>query len=873
MKKVILVALFIPVIVSAQLSDNFESGSLSGWVESVSGRWCADSDQALNGIFSLRHCFDNQSAGLDCTGLPVHEFHPSEGTLRWSFLVRHGGDPSSLNNWAIFLMSDMDPSSIAYGSMPEGYAVGVNLTGYDDTLRMWKIENGSPEIFLTTGLNWQSDIGSSGTLKIEIERSIDGDWKLLTIEKDNSVSCEVSGTENWLPEMNWFIVLYRYSSTRDMLLWIDDLRIEGVFYSDTTYPSVMSCTASSANSLKMIFSEKINYEVLKKSDFILNGGCEALVVNKLTDRSCEVFFKDSFNNKKKNLLQIKSLCDLSGNCQEGIITDFIPAWAETGDIVISEIMADPVPPVSLPACEYLELYNRSPFTFNLNGWVLSSGSEKITLPAYQIPPLGYLILCHVKDTSFFKAYGICLGLKSFPALTDSGKQLVLSDTSFSLIHGVYYNPDWYGSALKKNGGWSLELIDTDFPFFYEGNWEASSSREGGTPGRPNDVSRENPDELFRGLDNVFAVDSLSVRIKFSEPLIMTGKNAGKFFQIDGKPVSSFCPDDLLQMNFTVVPGETLVPDKIFCFSAGGLTDFAGNEPVRSIFEFGLARAPLAGDVRFNELMFDPLPGDPDFIEFYNYSGKIINAAALYLASVNSAGDSSELVQVSAHDRSMLPGSYYVITSDRDRLIAKFPFSDEANIFETSDLPSMPDAEGLLLLFDRSLRLIDRVYYSSSMHHPMISGSEGISLEKVRTGLDSCDPTAWHSASESSGWASPGKPNSVSVPDPQGSDRISFSSDRISPDNDGYEDVLVIDFRLEGRGSVITVSVFDEWGRLINRLCENFLAGMEASVVWDGKTGTGEVAVPGIYVIHILLFDEKGKTSISKKAFAVISGRR
>ncbi len=45
--------------------------------------------------------------------------------------------------------------------------------------------------------------------------------------------------------------------------------------------------------------------------------------------------------------------------------EFTPVWAETADIIISEIMADPLPSVSLPEKEYLEITNRTDFSFNL----------------------------------------------------------------------------------------------------------------------------------------------------------------------------------------------------------------------------------------------------------------------------------------------------------------------------------------------------------------------------------------------------------------------------------------------------------------------------------------------------------------------------
>ena len=71
-------------------------------------------------------------------------------------------------------------------------------------------------------------------------------------------------------------------------------------------------------------------------------------------------------------------------------------------------------------------------------------------------------------------------------------------------------------GLKSEGGWSLEIIDTDYPFFGNGNWQASESFEGGTPGRINSVSGVNRDNTFSGIENVFPDDSITVKIRFSE---------------------------------------------------------------------------------------------------------------------------------------------------------------------------------------------------------------------------------------------------------------------------------------------------------------------------------------------------------------------
>ena len=51
MKKVILLALLMPVSAFGQIVENFESGNIVNWVQSTEGRWKADTTASLSGRF------------------------------------------------------------------------------------------------------------------------------------------------------------------------------------------------------------------------------------------------------------------------------------------------------------------------------------------------------------------------------------------------------------------------------------------------------------------------------------------------------------------------------------------------------------------------------------------------------------------------------------------------------------------------------------------------------------------------------------------------------------------------------------------------------------------------------------------------------
>ena len=853
-----------------QIVESFESGNLNNWVQSTEGRWKADTVSSLSGSYSIHHTFDNPDAGTDQAGIPAGNLHPSHGLARWSFLVRHGYDPSSSNNWAVFLMSDSEPHAMSPNST-NGFAIGVNLAGTDDTLRLWKMKNNVVTTLINCRINWQTDVGITDAVKLLIERSKEGSWSVSAYRLNGMLIRTISGFDSELFTLAWFGIYYKYSSTKDRLLWLDDINIEGVFYEDTVAPGVTAVEPSGLNSLRLIFSEEPSGENMVPANFSLNNQDNLTVsVDRGNAITYKISFAGTFVNKSLNNLLISELCDKTGNCTENIAVPFTTVWAERGDVIISEIMADPLPEVSLPGKEYLELTNLTEYSFNLKNWNLTSEDQTWYFPEISIRPSEILIICAAEDTSLFTKYGRVAGLNTFPLLTDAGRLICLNDSSGNLIHGVEYSSDWYDNELKSAGGWSLEITDTQFPFFDEGNWTASESRKGGTPGSVNSVSQSNPDNGFYGIQNVFPDDSISLNIRFSEPVFDLQRNAG-LVNPGGRRIEELYATDKLFREFRIILSYPLTKGELYQFDIfGDVKDFAGNRIDEGSYKFGLTETTVSGDILFNELLFNPLPGDPDYIELCNSSDKVIDASRLLMISLNSeSGDTSQTYTVSGEKRCIIPGSYYAITSDRKRISDRYFSANPEFIFETGSLPSMSDDKGHLILLNRELDRIDEVVYNEDMHYSLLSGFEGVSLEKIGPRYKSEDKYNWHSAAESAGWGTPGALNSVFSELPAVSDKVVFSSSKISPDNDGNEDFLVIGFNLAGNGNVVSVTVFDETGNYVKEIVENMLAGPEASVIWDGTADDGSPVRTGIYIVFITMYDDTGKTIKWKKVCTVI----
>ncbi|MDR2533440.1 MAG: lamin tail domain-containing protein [Tannerellaceae bacterium] len=149
-----------------------------------------------------------------------------------------------------------------------------------------------------------------------------------------------------------------------------------------------------------------------------------------------------------------------------------PSPADRRQVIISEVMANPVGLTHLPATEYVELQNASSVTpISLQGWtfVYDGKPTPIDRPCLMAPG-GYAVLFREGREIYVDPGAVSVGLGKFPsALANTGKTLVLLDATGKEIDRFTYPP-----ALA---GVSWECLSDGY--------HPSSDPRGGTPGAPN----------------------------------------------------------------------------------------------------------------------------------------------------------------------------------------------------------------------------------------------------------------------------------------------------------------------------------------------------------------------------------------------------
>jgi hypothetical protein len=540
------------------------------------------------------------------------------------------------------------------------------------------------------------------------------------------------------------------------------------------------------------------------------------------------------------------------------------------DIIITEIMADPSPAVGLPNSEWVEIKNQSHSPVNLQGWRLGDRNSLTgPLPNFTLLPDSFLVICSQAAFPLLSAISTALPVSAFPSLDNEGDLVFLRSSSLKTIHAIEFLADWHQNELKKDGGWSLEMIDPTQPCIQAENWKSSTSSSGGTPGKKNSVTGTINDEDPPRLIKAWPPGNTAIILEFNEPVdSFSAANAGNY-SINGLSVSAAKPVPPLFDAVELWLSPALLPGNIYDVLVSGVRDCQGNLVGQyDECRVGLPVDPLPGDWIINEILFNPVPNGYDYVECLNTSNKVFDASRLFLANRNSAGAIANIKALSSLPHLVFPGEHIVVTENGEHLGLRYFVKHPSLVIEVSSLPSFPDDEGFVLSLDGNGSVVDELHYNEDWHYKLITEPEGISLERIDPSALTNKPASWHSASFTSGYGTPTSKNSQSL-DMSGSNAtIEISPTIFSPDNDGYHDLAMIKYKLEEPGYTANVTVFDAWGRVVRKLPGNALLGTEGYLTWDGLNEIGGKLPAGLYIILSELFTLNGKKKVFKNRIVI-----
>lgn len=856
-----LAALLTSFHLQAQLSDNFTDGDFT-----ANPVWTGNnSDWIVNTASQLQSNNTIVNSSFYIT---------TPSTLatiaEWEFYVSLGFQTSGTNYIDVFVTAS---SSDLTDNATTGYYIRVGNTNDDISLYKKEGTNGPP---LIDGVNGTTNT-TANTIRIKVTRDASNQWKLYRdLTGGTNYFTEGSVTDNTFNTSSFFGILVKQSTAGFLQKhFFDDITVQA-YVPDNTPPSILSVTATGSATADILFNESVdNTSGQVAANYVLNnniGAAATATIDLLNNALAHLTFNNSFTDGSNNTLTVNAVQDINGNTLNNGTATFFFYVPKLYDVVIDEILADSLPQVGLPKKEWIELKNTADFPVNLLGWRIGDGGDKSgPLPGFILKPDSFVIVCTTGAVAAMSAYGATISPSAFPSLSNEGELLYVEDANGNIIHSVNYNINWFQNEIKKDGGWSLEMTDPKNPCAGFSNWKASVDESGGTPGRKNSADAVNADDGSPKLIRAYATDSLTITLLFDEPLNTTNTSATANYTIGdgiGEPVSALSTAPVADKVLLTLPSP-LARNKIYIITVAGITDCVGNVISNAkTAKVGLSEPVDSFDIVINEILFDPPSNGSDYVEIYNRSKKIIDLKQLFIANRNTTGIISNQQRLSEDPYLLFPEEFMVLTEDEHWVKNTFITKNPGAFITIASMPSYSDDEGDVVLSSAQYPVVDELKYLNDWHFKLLSNEEGVALERIDYNAATQQQGNWHSAATSVNYGTPTYQNSQFKINDGVQGEIKLSPEIVSPDNDGQDDFVTIDYNFPAAGYVASITIFDASGRPVCYLQRNALCSTAGNFRWDGLGEKNQQLATGVYIVLTEVFNLSGKKKQFKKTIVV-----
>jgi len=845
---------------TAQFTDDFEDNDFTNnptWIGDDSVFTIVD----VSGDLQLR-----SNKLIPSTSFYLSTPSTQVADAQWEFFTKLAFNTSSANYVDVYLVADQS-NLLAAGL--NGYFVRIG--GTTDEISLYKKVAGTATKIID-GIDGTTNV-STNNLKIKVTCSATNEWKLerdISGVGDSYVSEGVITDASVLASNYFGIAVTQSTASFVQKHFFNDIYAGPIIY-DLIPPVLLSASAISSTQIDVLFNEPVeqlsaeqtnNYDIQpfqSAATVTLDGSNPALV---------HITPAFPLSNGNVYTLFTNLIADVYGNISGSQSTQFTYLLAENpivGDVIINEFVCDESPVVGMPEVEFVEIYNRSAKYFNLDGWKLGDASTFGTIQSGWLSPGEYKVLCKSTNIDTF-TMTTAIGVTSFPSFNNSSDDVILMDTGSVILDKISYTDDWYRDEIKKDGGYSIELINPFDPCSGSDNWIASNDPSGGTPGFVNSVWDVTPDTENPEIVDVVAYSPNLVQVYFSEGMDSTSLANSIISTNPALTIQNIVIADPFPSMFQLFFNENLAGSQTYSLTLQNISDCWLNDTSLTS-TFALAENASIGNVIINEIMFDPITGGSDWIEVYNKSNKLIDLINWQLANFDNDTISNNKV-VSQHFY-LEPGGYAVIGKDSNFVKQNYPAA-VTGTFVYGETPSFNiDSGTVYLIYDDEI--MDKVSYAEEWHFKLLDDSKGVSLERIDPDGISSDQNNWHSAAEAIGFATPGDKNSQYLPAITNGE-FSFTSQTISPDNDGFEDFLQVNYEMIEAGLLGKFTIYDDRGRLIRTLFSNEILSTSGTFNWDGVSDENVKASIGTYIAVFEAFSIDGAILFTQKKVFVVAGK-
>ena len=728
----------------SQILDDFDDGNFSD-----NPTWIGD-----DSLFQVNGLGQLQSKGSTSIGKDIYLATESsflKGS-EWNFLVRFNLSPSTQNFCRFYLLSDS--SNLKATSNNTYYVQFGGITGNNDSIQFVK-QVGTIRYILIGGR--RGTVSKSNNLvRLKMLRDSLGFWQMFsdTLGADD-YALEGSAFDSTLKVASYIGFWSKYTTTNANNYYLDDVYV-GPIRTDLEPPQLLKASFISDHQMYLLFNEKLdNISSIQVLNYIVDNGL-GRPISAIADpdnvNAIILSFDKTFENSKSYTLSLANIKDRFGNQMPSKNVELLYYVPQEHDVLITEIFPDPSPSVGLPDAEFVEIYNHSKFPINLNNWSIADPSITSYLPDVVIKPDSFIILCALSNESKFSSFGKTLALSPFPSLNNDSDSILLKDNKDKLIHLVNYNTSWYKDATKKDGGWTLEMLNP-FSLCLDGdNWQASQAAVGGTPGKYNSSFKNLADTTRPHIKSLEPIDSLHLLVVFDTKMDAVSMQQ-TLVNINGVSVSSKQIIGLKNDSMMLGLNSAMLRDKLYVLSFDTLKNCLGNASFQlsnSFIYIPQTTEVKQNDIIMTEVFANPKPSgllpNAEWIELYNRSKNIIRLTNWKLKKGYTSYSFPNVI--------LYPDSYVVVCDDKD----KQSLSAFANTIALRSFPSLALDDELTLLNEKNF-IIHNLEYKNDWMNLKIKQSGAWSLEMIDVANPCIGEGNWAASINAKG-ATPGRLNSI-----------------------------------------------------------------------------------------------------------------
>jgi len=500
--------------------------------------------------------------------------------------------------------------------------------------------------------------------------------------------------------------------------------------------------------------------------------------------------------------------------------------------------------------EFLEFINTGSEILNLHGWKFMdrSGTLGSIVEESNVAPGEFFLICPnaATLTDWCTTNTTIIDLSPWPSLNNSSDSIFIQDPvgNLHISHG-------YDAPSGSEVGKSLERLALWKAANLAESWGICQDPVGITPGRQNSVLLS-PSNL--ALEYIQIPDStLWIAETLMAEFIIINTGANQILDAE-LSLRTFRGNVQLHEELAFLP--PIYSEDTLVWRTELVTDTPGWVELRA--ELIASQDETVEDNRIdqrfyvsnhtspliiNEIYPLPLFEQFEWVEIYNRSNTEMDIQGWSIADNAGApkliSDSSLVID---------PNTYLLLSGQ----VETISWSMHVPLQIIPSFPSLNNTADAVVLFDPHGNKMDDMLYDQ-----FTELVEGRSLERIRSELPGSEPGNWAVCVDMNA-STPGLENSLHLSSLAPDLQIHLTPNPFTPDGNGQEDQLLIQYDLPIEHGLMTIMIFDMAGRKIAEPVQAKPVGHKGQLVWDGTANYGGIAVTGLYVMKLLVDDQAGR---------------